>query len=155
MAPQERPATMLGAEFSALEKVPPDARVFGFWAQAVLWFGAASLPAAWYYGALMAGWKGLPGAFLLIFLVSTVTFLPWALLGRIAARTGACSMAMVRPTFGLRGSVLQGAFAIAGHRWIRWMEWLPPPPPAARPGRRARLGVRALAGRGPLAPCPP
>ena len=82
MAPQERPATMLGAEFSALEKVPPDARVFGFWDQAALWFGAASLPAAWYYGALMAGWKGLPGA------------------------------------------VLQGAFAIAGHRWIRWMEWL-------------------------------
>ncbi len=180
MAQQERPATMLGAEFSALEKVPPDARVFGFWDQAALWFGAASLPAAWYYGALMAGWKGLPGAFLLIFLVSTLTFLPWALLGRIAARTGACSMAMVRPTFGLRGSavpsvfylvfgfgwgavnvflggiamsyvlkgifgwpaflepgyraamvpslllvcVLQGAFAIAGHRWIRWMEWL-------------------------------
>src|SRR3989337_960779 len=46
MAPQERPATMLGAEFSALEKVPPDARVFGFWDQAALWFGAASLPAA-------------------------------------------------------------------------------------------------------------
>src|SRR3990172_8202074 len=83
MAPQERPATMLGAEFSALEKVPPDARVFGFWDQAALWFGAASLPAAWYYGALMAGWKGLPGAFLLIFLVSTLTFLPWALLGRM------------------------------------------------------------------------
>src|SRR3989304_10034611 len=118
MPPQERPATMLGAEFSALEKVPPDARVFGFWDQAVLWFGAASLPAAWYYGALMAGWKGLPGAFLLIFLVSTVTFLPWALLGRIAARTGACSMAMVRPTFGLRGSALPSVFyLIFGFGW--------------------------------------
>ncbi|MCI0372067.1 MAG: cytosine permease [candidate division NC10 bacterium] len=180
MAQRDRPQTLLGAEFPALEKVPPEARVFGFWDQAALWFGAASLPAAWYYGALMAGWTGLPGAFLLIFVVSTLTFVPWAFLGRIAAKTGACSMAMVRPTFGLRGSalpsvfylifgfgwgavnvflggiamsyilkgvfgwpaflepgyapamvpslllvcLLQGIFAVAGYRWIRWMEWL-------------------------------
>lgn len=171
---------VIGAEYRALDKIPPQARVFGFWDQFALWFAAASLPAAWYYGALMAGWQGLRGALLLILIVNTVAFIPWALLGRIAAETGAASMALVRPTFGLRGSVipsifylifgfgwgavnvflgaiamsfifkiwfgwpayleagyqtymiasllttcvLQGLFAVAGHRLIRWMEWV-------------------------------
>ena|SRR3990170_8070199 len=86
MAQQERPATMLGAEFSALEKVPPEARVFGFWDQAALWFGAASLPAAWYYGALMAGWKGLPGPVSLRLLLglSALGIIPLALLPLLA-----------------------------------------------------------------------
>lgn len=171
---------VIGAEYRALDKIPPRARVFGFWDQFALWFAAASLPAAWYYGALMVGWQGLRGALVLIFIVNTLIFLPWALLGRIAAETGAASMAMVRPTFGLRGSVIpsifylifgfgwgavnvflgaiamsfifkiwfgwpayleagyqpymiasllticvfQGFFAVAGHRLIRWMEWV-------------------------------
>lgn len=179
MKPQGRGLEVIGAEYRALDKIPPQARVFGFWDQVVLWFGAASLPAAWYYGALMAGWRGLPGALLLILVVNTLVFVPWALLGRIAAEQGAASMAMVRPAFGLRGSVLpsmfylifgfgwgavnvflgaiamsfvfklwfgwpafleagyraymtvgilvvcllQGLFAVAGHRLIRWMAW--------------------------------
>ncbi|MBI2649729.1 cytosine permease [Candidatus Woesearchaeota archaeon] len=155
-------------------------RNFTFWDETILWFGAASLPAAWYYGALMAGFAGLPGAFLLIFVFSTIIFIPWALLGYIASKTGASSMALVRPTFGIKGSklpsvfylifgfgwgavnvflaaiamsfifsiwlgwpaflqqgyqqymvvsilvicFLQGAFAVAGHKIIKWMEWV-------------------------------
>ncbi len=179
----EKPApglAVIGAEYRALDKIPPHARVFGFWDQFALWFAAASLPAAWYYGALMAGWQGLRGALILIFIVNTLAFVPWALLGSIAAESGAASMALVRPTFGLRGSVipsffylifgfgwgavnvflgaiamsfifkiwfgwpaflgagyqpymiasilamcvLQALFAVAGHRFIRWMEWV-------------------------------
>ena len=102
--------TLLGAEYRALDKVPRQARVFGLWDQAALWFGAASLPAAWYYGALMAGWQGLPGALLFIVLVSALTLVPWAFLGHIAADTGGASIAIVRPAFGLRGSLVPSLF---------------------------------------------
>lgn len=176
----EKGMSVIGEEYRAAEKVPEKSRNFTFWDQAILWFGAASLPAAWYYGALMAGFAGLPGAFLLIFVFSTIIFIPWALLGYIAAKTGASSMALVRPTFGIKGSklpsvfylifgfgwgavnvflaaiamsfifniwlgwpaflqqgyqpymiisilvicLLQGIFAVAGHRIIKWMAWI-------------------------------
>ncbi len=110
--------SIIGEEFKAAERVPKQARNFTFLDQAILWFGAASLPAAWYYGALMAGFAGLPGAFLLIFIFSTIIFIPWALLGHIAAKTGASSMALVRPTFGIRGSKLPSIFyLIFGFGW--------------------------------------
>ena len=176
----EKGMSVIGQEYRAAQKVPLKARNFSFWDQAILWFGAASLPAAWYYGALMAGYAGLPGAFLLIFIFSTVIFIPWALLGYIAAKTGASSMALVRAAFGIKGSrlpsifylifgfgwgavnvfiaaiamsfilnitfgwpaflqqgykaymiisilvicVLQGIFAVAGHKIIKWMSWI-------------------------------
>lgn len=169
----------IGAEYRALDKIPIAARSFGLWDEAALWFGAASLPAAWLYGAIMTGWTGLGGAVLLILLISPLAFIPWAALGLIASRVGGASVAIVRPAFGLRGSavpalfylvfgfgwaavnvfvgsigtsfifkgilgtpalgepgaagpmavaivvtcVLQGAFAVAGHRAIRVMEW--------------------------------
>lgn len=179
-AARERPGlAVIGAEYRALDKIPERAKRFGILDQVVLWFGAASLPAAWLYGGIMAGWTGLPGALVFILIVSPLTFLPWALLGYIAARTGGASVAIVRPAFGLRGSampaaaylvfgfgwaavnvfvgsigisfilkgvlgtpalgepgfhgpmavsilvtcLIQGAFAVAGHRAIRAMEW--------------------------------
>lgn len=171
---------VIGAEYRALDKIPERAKQFGMLDQAVLWFGAASLPAAWLYGGIMAGWAGLSGALVFILLVSPLTFLPWALLGYIAARTSGASVAIVRPAFGLRGSavpavaylvfgfgwgavnvfvgsisisfifkgvfgtpaflepgfqgpmalsivitcLIQGTFAVAGHRAIRLMEWV-------------------------------
>jgi purine-cytosine permease-like protein len=97
---------LIGHEYAALDQVPPRARTFGVWDQAAFWFAATSLPAAWFYGALMAGAAGLPGAIFLIVVVSPLSLIPWALLGTIAARTGACSTAFVRPAFGLRGSAV-------------------------------------------------
>src|SRR3989338_4789320 len=176
----EKGMSVIGKEFKAAEKIPEKHRNFTFWDQTILWFGATSLPAAWYYGALMAGFAGLPGAFVLIFVFSTIIFVPWALLGYIAAKTGASSMALVRPAFGIKGSklpsifylifgfgwgavnvfiasiamsfifsiwfgwpaflqegykpymvvsilvicLLQGFFAVAGHRIIKWMSWI-------------------------------
>lgn len=118
MTGEARGLAVIGAEYRALDKIPLHARVFGFWDQFALWFGAASLPAAWYYGALMTGWQGLGGAFFLIFVVNTLVFVPWALLGRIAAEEGAASMALVRPAFGLRGSVIPSIFyLIFGFGW--------------------------------------
>lgn len=109
---------VMSSEFGALDKIPTQARTFSFWDQFVLWFGATSLPAAWYYGALMAGWSGLGGALLLILVVNTLSFIPWAYLGHIAAKTGACSMALVRPAFGLRGSLVPSAlYLVFGFGW--------------------------------------
>lgn len=116
---QERPGlAVIGAEYRALDKVPPRARVFGFWDQVTLWFGAASLPAAWPYGGIMAGWQGIGGALLLIVVVRPLTLLPWAFLGYIAAKTGGASVAIVRPAFGLRGSTLPAlAYLVFGFGW--------------------------------------
>ncbi len=94
----------IGHEFGALDEVPARARVFGFWDQAVFWFSATCLPAAWYYGALMAGAQGMPSALLLVLVVSPLSLALWAILGWIAADSGACSTALIRPAFGLRGS---------------------------------------------------
>src|SRR5207245_11513908 len=58
----------------------------------------------------MTGAYGPPGAFALIFLVSTITFIPWALIGYIAADKGASSVSLLRPAFGLRGSKLPSVF---------------------------------------------
>jgi purine-cytosine permease-like protein len=109
---------VIGSEYQALDEIPPRARAFGVWDQAALWFGAASLPAAWLYGAIMAGWTGLGGALLLILGVSPLVLVPWALLGYIAARTGGASVAILRPAFGLRGSALPAIFyLIFGFGW--------------------------------------
>lgn len=108
----------IGSEFRALDKIPESARTFSAWDQAALWFGAASLPAAWLYGGIMAGWTGLGGALLLILVVSPLAFLPWAALGHIAARVGGASVAIVRPAFGLRGSTVPAAFYLVfGFGW--------------------------------------
>lgn len=105
-------------EFSAFEKVPENRRTFSYFDQVAFWFGACSIPAAWTYGALMAGWEGIAGALVLIFLVNTLSLIPWAFLGEIAFKTGGSSMAIVRPTFGIRGSVIPSVFyLIFGFGW--------------------------------------
>ena len=109
---------VLAAEYRATDKVPVEARSFGFWDQFALWFAAASLPAAWLYGGYMTGAYGLPGAIVLIFVVSTVTFVPWAYIGHIAADKGASSVTLLRPAFGLRGSKLPSVFYLFfGYGW--------------------------------------
>jgi purine-cytosine permease-like protein len=108
----------IGSEYRALDKIPPAARTFGLPDLAALWFGAASLPAAWLYGGIIAGWTGLGGALLLILVVSPLAFVPWAALGHIAARVGGASVAIVRPAFGLRGSAVPAVFYLVfGFGW--------------------------------------
>ena len=105
-------------EYSAFEKVDKKGKTFSFWDQTVFWFSATSLPAAWTYGALIAGWQGIAGALILIFIVNTLSFIPWAYLGEIAAKTGGSSMALVRPAFGIRGSIVPSVFyLVMGYGW--------------------------------------
>jgi purine-cytosine permease-like protein len=109
---------LIGHEYAALDQVPQRARTFGLADQTAFWFAATHIPAAWLYGALMAGATGMPGAILLIAVVSPLSLLPWALLGLIAARTGACSTAIVRPAFGLRGSLVPSIlYLVFGLGW--------------------------------------
>ncbi|MDO8484548.1 MAG: cytosine permease [Candidatus Limnocylindrales bacterium] len=109
---------LIGHEYAALDPVPANARIFGLADQAAFWFAATCLPAAWFYGALMAGAAGLPGALFLILVVSPLSLIPWAFLGWIAAKTGACSTALVRPAFGLRGSAAPSVlYLVFGLGW--------------------------------------
>ena len=117
--PERAPSLgLIGHEYAALDPVPAKARIFGLADQAAFWFAATCLPAAWFYGALMAGATGLPGALFLILVVSPLSLVPWAFLGWIAARTGACSTALVRPAFGLRGSAVPSVlYLVFGLGW--------------------------------------
>ena len=109
---------VIAAEYRATDQVPSTARVFSTLDQFTLWFAAASLPAAWLYGGYMTAAYGLPGALLLIFGISTLTFIPWALIGYIAADKGASSVSLLRPSFGLRGSKLPSVFYLFfGYGW--------------------------------------
>ncbi len=116
--PERAPSLgLIGHEYAALDPVPATARNFGFADQAAFWF-AACLPAAWLYGALMAGAAGVPSALFLILVVSPISLIPWAFLGWIAARTGACSTALVWPAFGLRGSAVPSVlYLVFGLGW--------------------------------------
>src|SRR5690349_8343554 len=99
-------------DYSAFDKVPFNKRTFSFTDQLVFWFSATSIPAAWYYGALMAGWSGIIGALLFIIVMDVLSVVRWAYLGKIAAETGGSSMAIVRPAFGTRGSIIPCIFSI-------------------------------------------
>lgn len=64
--PERAPSLgLIGHEYAALDPVPANARIFGLADQVAFWFAATCLPAAWFYGALMAGAAGLPGALFL------------------------------------------------------------------------------------------
>lgn len=105
-------------EHSAFDKVTIKERFYSFWDLAAFWFGSTTLPAAWFYGALMAGWQGLMGAAFFIIVVNILSLIPWAYLGRIAAETGGSSIAIARPTFGIRGSIVPSIFyLILGAGW--------------------------------------
>lgn len=97
-------------EYSTFDKVPLKARIYSFWDLVAFWFSSASLPSAWFYGALMAGWQGLAGAAFLIIVVNTLSLIPWAYLGRIAAETGGSTIANARPAFGIRGAIVPSFF---------------------------------------------
>src|SRR6185436_16800157 len=97
-------------EYSAFDKVPQKAQSYTFLDQTVFWFASTSLPAAWLYGALMAGWQGVSSAMLLIIGVNALSLIPWAFLGRIAQETGGSMMAIARPAFGIRGSIVPSVF---------------------------------------------
>lgn len=116
--PLRKGLEVIAAEYKATDQVPVHARTFTAWDQFALWFAAASLPAAWLYGGLMTGAGGLPGALALIFLASTLSFVPWALIGYIAADKGASSVSLLRPAFGLRGSKVPSVFYLFfGYGW--------------------------------------
>lgn len=105
-------------DYNSFQKIPPDSRTYSFWDQVVFWFSATSIPAAWYYGALMAGWQGIIGSLFFIIGINILSLIPWAYLGKIAAETGGSSMAIVRPAFGIRGSIIPSIFyLILGAGW--------------------------------------
>lgn len=105
-------------EYSAFEKVPQNKRSYSFRDQVVFWFASTSLPAAWLYGAIMAGWQGVGASMIFIIGVNALSLIPWAYLGYISQVTGGSMMAIARPAFGIRGSILPSIFyLIFGMGW--------------------------------------
>lgn len=105
-------------EYTAFEKVPAKAQTYSFFDQVIFWFSTTSLPAAWLYGAYMAGWKGVMASLLLIIGVNALSLIPWAFLGQMAQQTGGSMMALARPAFGIKGSIVPSIFyLIFGMGW--------------------------------------
>lgn len=133
-------------EFTAFEKVPAKARSYSYIDLIAFWFSTASLPAAWLYGALMAGWRGVIASMVFIVGVNLLSLIPWAYLGQMAQQTGGSMMALAKPSFGLRGSVVPSIFylvfgmgwalinAFLGsiaisfifNQWLKWPAYLQP-----------------------------
>jgi len=105
-------------EYTAFEKVPAKAQTYSFIDLVSFWFSTASLPAAWLYGALMAGWQGVVSSMIFIIGVNLLSFIPWSYLGQMAQETGGSMMALARPSFGIKGSVIPSIFyLIFGMGW--------------------------------------
>lgn len=92
-------------EYAAIEPVPEAARVLHFPDMVATWIGANANNGTWYVGGVVAG-AAFSGAIFTTIVSNPVAYLVMALIGFIGFRVGISTMALTRPAFGIRGSVL-------------------------------------------------
>lgn len=92
-------------EYHATDEVPSHQRDMGFWDMMFLWIGANSNNASWYLGGSIAG-VGFGFAILLALVANPIAYAVLALVGVMGYRIGVSTMALTRPAFGIRGSLL-------------------------------------------------
>lgn len=92
-------------EYHATDQVPAGQRNMGFWDMVFLWVGANSNNASWYLGGSIAGASF--GAAILVGLVANpIAYVILAVVGFMGYKLGVSTMALTRPAFGIRGSIL-------------------------------------------------
>lgn len=92
-------------EYYATEAVPMSQRNIGFWDMIAIWVGANSNNASWYVGGTVAG-MAFAGAIGITLFTNPIAYLILALVGFMGFKVGTSTMALTRPAFGIRGSVL-------------------------------------------------
>ncbi|MFZ2590405.1 MAG: cytosine permease [Leuconostoc citreum] len=76
----------------------------GFWDQLATWIGANANNGTWYVGGVLAA-LGLVGALMVIFISGPMAYLFLALVGYIGFITKSSTMRLMRPVFGVKGSL--------------------------------------------------
>ncbi len=92
-------------EYGVLEAVPESARSYGFYDMFATWVAANANNGTWFAGGVVAA-SALGGALLATFIANPIAYLIMALIGYMGYKIGATSMGLVRPSFGIRGSML-------------------------------------------------
>src|SRR5690625_6407179 len=70
-----------------------------------IWVGANSNNASWYVGGTVAG-MAFAGAIGVTLIANPIAYLILALVGFMGFKVGTSTMALTRPAFGIRGSIL-------------------------------------------------
>ncbi|MDD3224875.1 MAG: cytosine permease [Clostridium sp.] len=104
-------------EYSALEKVPQDERSISFLDMTATWIGANANNGTWYVGGVVAG-AAFGGAILVTLISNPIAYIIMALIGFIGYKVGTSTMALTRPSFGVRGSFLPSILNIT--QFIGW-----------------------------------
>lgn len=90
-----------------IEQVPDASRTYGFLDTFFTWFGAGINTGSWYFGGLSAA-LGMAFALEASFVWLPLIMLPWALIGYIGFKHGASTVAVSRPSLGVKGSRITG-----------------------------------------------
>ena len=104
-------------DYSAMEPVPQNARNLGFLDMVATWVGANANNGSWYVGGVVAG-SAFAGAIFVTVVANPIAYLIMALIGYIGFKVGISTMALTRPSFGIRGSMLPTVFCIT--QFIGW-----------------------------------
>ncbi|MEQ8197908.1 MAG: cytosine permease [Clostridiaceae bacterium] len=104
-------------EYGALEAVPKEARSVGFWDMTATWIGANANNGSWYVGGVVAG-AAFGGAATVTLVANPIAYLIMALIGFIGFKVGTSTMALTRPSFGVKGSYLPSILNIT--QFIGW-----------------------------------
>lgn len=92
-------------EYGATEPVPMNARSLSFGDMVATWIGANANNGSWYVGGVVAG-AAFGGSILVTLVANPIAYLIMALIGFIGYKVGTSTMALTRPSFGIRGSYL-------------------------------------------------
>ncbi|EST10525.1 cytosine permease [Sporolactobacillus laevolacticus] len=100
------PETDLAKEYGATEKVPhSQARNMSFMDMLATWIGANANNGTWYMGGVVAG-CAFGGAIAVTLIANPIAYLIMAMVGYMGYKAGTSTMALTRPSFGVRGSSL-------------------------------------------------
>ncbi|WP_252504381.1 cytosine permease [Sporosarcina sp. Marseille-Q4943] len=92
-------------EHYATDEVPMSQRNIGFFDMIAIWVGANSNNASWYVGGTVAG-MAFAGAITVTLISNPIAYLVLALVGYMGFKVGTSTMALTRPAFGIKGSIL-------------------------------------------------
>ncbi|WKB36251.1 cytosine permease [Terrilactibacillus sp. S3-3] len=92
-------------EYGATESVPAKARNLSFWDMFATWIGANANNGTWYIGGVVAG-CALTGSIIVTLIANPIAYFIMALVGYMGYKAGTSTMALTRPSFGIRGSYL-------------------------------------------------
>ncbi|WP_406542532.1 cytosine permease [Clostridium ljungdahlii] len=104
-------------EYAALETVPQSERTISFLDMLTTWIGANANNGTWYVGGVVAG-ATFGGAVLVTLVSNPIAYIIMALIGFIGYKVGTSTMALTRPSFGVRGSFLPSVLNIT--QFIGW-----------------------------------